>query len=98
MVWSEENQEHWGEEENQDTAKKIAEEMNLELKVTGYVKTILGDTINRIYDDLLNLGIPHNIAKNALHDGHLALLHIIITIDNAKKNGQPQVVDPKESK
>jgi hypothetical protein len=98
IEWNELDKEYWGEEENIDEAKKIAHEMDLELKSTSYVKKILGETLNVCYENLINAGVPYNIAKNALHDGHLSLLNVIIQFENSIHLKRVYVADPRENR
>ncbi len=69
-----------------DEAKKVAYEMDLELKTTAYVKKILIETLSHTYDILIDENIPHDIAKNALHSAHLAILQAIIQFDRSNEN------------
>lgn len=81
IFWSPTEVEFWGDEKSKEIAKKLAFEMDLELKATAYVKQTLADVINFAFDTLIKENIPQNIVKNALHEGYLSILKKIINFE-----------------
>lgn len=97
IIWSKEKIEYWGEEDDIVQAKTVACEMELELKSTAYVKKTLAKELNAIYETLINAGLPHNMSKNALHNGYFSLLHAIVQFEKTANVGKINVIDPKEN-
>ncbi len=86
IMWNPGELEYWGEEEDIAQAKKIAIDMELELKATAFVKKMLMEALSNIYDDFIRIGIPYKIAKNALHNGHINVLHTILQFEKTPIN------------
>ncbi len=60
----------WGEEENDLIAKTVAEEIQTELRAINYVECKLEIAVNRLMDDLKEVGISTDHLDDIIFEGY----------------------------
>lgn len=70
----------WGEEENELIAKTVAEEIQTELRAINYVKCKLAVAVNRLMDDLIELGISTEHLDDIIFEGYSNLKKILLQL------------------
>lgn len=70
----------WGEEENEFIAKTVAEVMQKELRAINYVKCKLAIAVNRLMDDLIELGISTEHLDDIIFEGYSNMKKILLQL------------------
>ena len=96
ILWDADRDEFWGDEESEIIAKEVACEMELELRAMAYIKNNLINNLNHIFEIILKEGISPRIAKDALHEGYLSVLSIIVNFE--RLNNDKNLIDFYENK
>ena len=81
IFWEDGRIEYWGDEDTNEGADKVAEEMQLELRASLYVKEKISKLISELEEDLVSFDVTPNIIGNAIQGGYLYTLVIINNLD-----------------
>ncbi len=70
----------WGEEESELIAKTVAEEIQTELRAINYVECKLEIAVNRLMDDLKEVGISTEHLDDIIFEGYSNLKKILLQL------------------
>jgi len=74
----------WGVEENKSIARRAADDVQRNLRAMRYVKLRLGNTLNELMDELIEMGVTREYIDRVMLEAYFGLREMMLDLSKSK--------------